>query len=86
MLDGEDFAYTLIRGFLFWTQIHISQVKVILACLLTTGAATDWTNELSGPTFFDLFGVLSSVDLEDEDLDDIMNNNGQCPVSLSPIS
>lgn len=26
------------------------------------------------------------VDLEDEDLDDIMNNNGQCPVSLSPIS
>lgn len=26
------------------------------------------------------------VELEDEDLDDIMNNNGQCPVSLSPIS
>lgn len=26
------------------------------------------------------------VDLEDDDLDDIMNNNGQCPVSLSPIS
>ncbi|CAG5929398.1 unnamed protein product [Menidia menidia] len=26
------------------------------------------------------------MDLDDEDLDDIMNNNGQCPVSLSPIS
>ncbi|KAK2900167.1 uncharacterized protein si:dkey-112a7.4 [Channa argus] len=31
-------------------------------------------------------GRTKKVDLEDEDLDDIMNNNGQCPVSLSPIS
>lgn len=74
--------------------LHISQVKVILACLLTIEAVPDWINELSGLAFFifffDLFGVPSSVDLEDDDLDDIMNNNnnnsGQCPVSLSPIS
>ncbi|XP_042368594.1 uncharacterized protein si:dkey-112a7.4 [Plectropomus leopardus] len=31
-------------------------------------------------------GRTKKVDLDDEDLDDIMNNNGQCPVSLSPIS
>nr|XP_043877399.1 uncharacterized protein si:dkey-112a7.4 [Solea senegalensis] len=31
-------------------------------------------------------GRSKKVDLDDEDLDDIMNNNGQCPVSLSPIS
>uniref|UniRef100_A0A3Q3JSI2 Uncharacterized protein n=1 Tax=Monopterus albus TaxID=43700 RepID=A0A3Q3JSI2_MONAL len=31
-------------------------------------------------------GRSKKVDLEDEDLDDIMNNNRQCPVSLSPIS
>lgn len=31
-------------------------------------------------------GRSKKVDLEDEDLDDIMNNNGQCPVSLSPLS
>ncbi|XP_068611995.1 uncharacterized protein si:dkey-112a7.4 [Brachionichthys hirsutus] len=31
-------------------------------------------------------GRSQKVDLDDADLDDIMNNNGQCPVSLSPIS
>ncbi|XP_069015280.1 uncharacterized protein [Embiotoca jacksoni] len=31
-------------------------------------------------------GRSKKVELEDEDLEDIMNNNGQCPVSLSPIS
>ncbi|XP_038159960.1 uncharacterized protein si:dkey-112a7.4 [Cyprinodon tularosa] len=31
-------------------------------------------------------GRSKKVDLDDEDLDDLMNNNGQCPVSLSPIS
>ncbi|KAM6894370.1 uncharacterized protein PEZ65_022059 [Lycodopsis pacificus] len=31
-------------------------------------------------------GRTKKVDLDDEDLDDIMNNNGQCPVSMSPIS
>ncbi|XP_034470807.1 uncharacterized protein si:dkey-112a7.4 [Hippoglossus hippoglossus] len=31
-------------------------------------------------------GRTKKVDLDDEDVDDIMNNNGQCPVSLAPIS
>ncbi|XP_036072649.1 uncharacterized protein si:dkey-112a7.4 [Oryzias melastigma] len=31
-------------------------------------------------------GRSKKVDLDDEDLDDIMNNNGQIAVSLSPIS
>uniref|UniRef100_A0A1A8RQ15 Uncharacterized protein n=1 Tax=Nothobranchius rachovii TaxID=451742 RepID=A0A1A8RQ15_9TELE len=31
-------------------------------------------------------GRSKKVDLDDEDLDDITNNNGQCTVSLSPIS
>lgn len=52
VLDGEAFDHTLIWGFLFWTQIHISRVKVIFACLLTIGAVPDWANELSGPAFF----------------------------------
>ncbi|XP_034413422.1 calcium/calmodulin-dependent protein kinase II inhibitor 1 [Cyclopterus lumpus] len=33
-----------------------------------------------------MIGRTKKVDLDDEDLDDIMNNNGQCPVSMSPIS
>lgn len=59
------------------------EIKVILV-----GAALDWTNKLSSPAFFfkTFLVFFSSVDLEDEDLDDIMNNNGQCPVSLSPLS
>lgn len=31
-------------------------------------------------------GRSKKVDLGDEDVDDLMNNNGHCPVTLSPIS
>lgn len=37
---------------LFWIQIHIFRAKVVLAWLLTTGAAPGWTNELSRPAFW----------------------------------